>query len=209
MSSNLAYATPQRAARPQQEQHPRQIEIVSTREQRRARPRVVYAVATVGGLFALFIAQLLLSIVISDGAYEISALRVEQRNLSRTEQALGENLDLLASQQNLATQAEGLGMVMNTSTPMFLRLSDGAIFGAANGAGTSGSLLGPDGALVANSLLGAIPLAGDTEGAESTDGSPALSASGGTGTRTSTTTTTTTTTQKPATPGALPSPVTR
>ncbi|TBN56546.1 hypothetical protein EYE40_03550 [Glaciihabitans arcticus] len=204
MSTNLAYATPQRAARPEQEQHPRQIEIVSTRAQRRARPRVVYAVATVGGLFALFIAQLLLSIVISDGAYEISDLRVEQRNLVRTEQDLGEKLDLLASQQNLATQAEGLGMVTNTSTPMFLRLSDGAIFGAANGTGTSGTLLGPDGSLVANSLLGDIPIAGSTEGGESTDGSPALSASGASGT-----TTTTVTPPKTATPGALPSPVTR
>jgi len=208
MSTNLAYATPVRS--PREEQHPRQIEIVSTRAQRRARPRVVYAVATVGGLFALFIAQLLLSIVISDGAYEISSLRVEQRNLTRTEQNLGEKLDLLASQQNLATQAEALGMVMNTSTPMFLRLSDGAIFGAANGAGTSGTLLGPDGTLVANSLLGAIPLAGDTEGAESAEGTAALS-DGATSTSTSAATTTRTTTPpaKTATPGALPSPVTR
>ena len=156
--SNLAYSLPQRSPRSDEaaSSNPRHVEIVSTRAQRRARPRVVYALATVGGLFALFLAQLLLSIVISDGAYQISALRVEQRNLTRVEQSLAEQLELLASPQNLATRAEGLGMVMSTSTPMFLRLADGAVVGANSGS-KAGALLGKNGSLVANSLLVGMP----------------------------------------------------
>jgi len=193
--SNLAYSLPQRSPRID-EAEPRHVEIVSTRAQRRARPRIVYALATIGGLFALFLAQLLLSIRISDGAYEISALRVEQRDLTRVEQSLAEQLELLASPQNLATRAEGLGMVMSTSTPMFLRLADGAVVGANSGS-KSGALLGKNGSLVANSLLVGMPEAdpGTTGGGIDTSG-----ASGDTETPTSTAN---------ATPGNLPSPVTR
>lgn len=193
--SNLAYSLPQRSPRID-EAEPRHVEIVSTRAQRRARPRIVYALATIGGLFALFLAQLLLSILISDGAYEITALRVEQRDLTRVEQSLAEQLELLASPQNLATRAEGLGMVMSTSTPMFLRLADGAVVGANSGS-KSGALLGKNGSLVANSLLVGMPEVdpGTTGGGIDTSG-----ASGDTDTTTSTAN---------ATPGNLPSPVTR
>jgi hypothetical protein len=188
--SNLAYASPVRS--PRHDAQPRHIEIVTTRAQRKARPRIVYALATIGGLFALVIAQLLLSIVIADGAYEISSLRTEQRDLSRTAQSLGEDLDLLQSPQNLATQAEGLGMVMSASTPMFLRLSDGKVLGSAGAANEGAALLGAKGSLVANALLSGIPEAG--QGDEPDKGAPSI--------------------EQPesnvaSAPGTLPSPVTR
>ena len=75
MSSNLAFATPLRS--PREHERPRHIEIVSTREQRRARPRVFYALVAVSGLFALFIVQLLLSIVVSDGAKADAVRKLE------------------------------------------------------------------------------------------------------------------------------------
>jgi hypothetical protein len=198
--SNLAYARPQRHPRHEERttEQTRHIEIVTTRAQRKARPRIVYALATVAGLFALVIAQLLLSIVIADGAYEISSLRTEQRDLSRTAQSLGEQLDLLQSPQNLATQAEDLGMVMSASTPMFLRLSDGKVLGSAGAASQGAALLGAKGSLVANALLAGIPEndKGDepAQGDEPEKGAPSI--------------------EQPesnvaSAPGTLPSPVTR
>jgi hypothetical protein len=155
--SNLAFATPLRA--PAEQQQPRHIEIVSTRAQRRARPRAVYAVVAVVGLFVLFMAQLLLSIVVSDGAYRIAALQTSQRDLGREQQALSEQLDMLSSPQNLATQAESLGMVLSNTNPVFLRLADGAILGTATAADAGESVItGSAGSLVPNSLLGGVPL---------------------------------------------------
>lgn len=150
--SNLAPSLAARPERPVFEPQPRHIEIVPTRAQRRARPRVSFALITIAGLFALFMAQLLLSITIADGAYQISSLRAEQRDLARSGQAVGEKLDLLESPQNLAKQAENLGMVVSNTTPMFLRLSDGKVLGD-KGAVESGTQLLDAGNLVPNSLL--------------------------------------------------------
>ena len=201
--SNLAYSLPQRSPRRDDspQQNPRHVEIVTTRAQRRARPRIVYAMATVGGLFALFLAQLFLSIVISDGAYEISALRIEQRNLTRVEQSLNEDLELLASPQNLATRAESLGMVMSPSTPMFLRLADGAVVGSAS-AGKAAALLGANGSLVANSLLSGMPEADPEVTGGGIDTADASAGMGGT-------TAPPVAAPPTAAPGTLPSPVTR
>ena len=105
--------------------HPRHIEIVSTRHQRRARPRVVYALVGVAGLFIILMAQLLLSIWLSDGAYQISGLQQTQRDLSRDQQALAESLNVLQSPQNLGGRASALGMVVNTGSQGFLSLAGG------------------------------------------------------------------------------------
>jgi hypothetical protein len=200
VSTNLAFATPLTA--PREEQHPRHIEIVSSREQRKARPRVVYAVVTISAMFAIFIAQLLLSIVVSDGAYSIAALQTSQRDLTREEAALNEQIDLLASPQNLATQAESLGMTLGDTAPVYLRLSDGAIVGSETAAGTGATVVG-GGSLVPNSLLGSVPLvtaatpadtAGETAGTTTTTGAPSTVAAEG---------------SVASTPVALPSPVTR
>jgi hypothetical protein len=164
VSSSFAFSTPlgdssgDRWETGQRDKSTRHIEIVSSKEQRRARPRVVYAVIVVAGLFAIFMAQLLMSIVVADGAYRISGLQVEQRDLGRQQQSLSERLDLLASPQNLATQAESLGMVLGTSAPVFLRLSDGAIVGSESSISAGEAVLGANGSLVPNSLLGDIPL---------------------------------------------------
>ncbi|WP_167139796.1 hypothetical protein [Diaminobutyricimonas sp. TR449] len=158
MNTNLAYTLPTTAPA---ESPTRHIEVVPTRQQRRARPRMLYAAVTIGGVFAILIAQLLISIVLSDGAYQISALQSEQKELSRSAGTLTEELDLLASPQHLAASAEALGMVSN-SNPAFLRLTDGAVLGApATADATAGSVIGPGGSLlVPNSLLDGVPLAG-------------------------------------------------
>jgi hypothetical protein len=178
MSAALAYGRPQR--QPVRQVQPRHIEIVTTRAQRRARPKSFYAVVTVASVFALFMGQLMLSILLSDGAYQISTLQAEQKQLSRTEQALSEQLDLLASPQSLATRAESLGMVVGTNAPTFLQLSSGSLIGTPVAA--TGSH-GANGGQVANFLLlsavnpDSSPTTPETEGAPSHNAASASVAS--------------------------------
>jgi hypothetical protein len=114
---------------PIREVHPRHVEIVATRAQRRARPKVLHALVVLGALFTIFIAQLLLSIAVSDGAYQIAGLQQSQKELSRTEDALAETLATLNSPQYLVANAAALGMVMATDAA-YLRLTDGAVLAA-------------------------------------------------------------------------------
>ncbi|MCS5719802.1 hypothetical protein N1027_16835 [Herbiconiux sp. CPCC 205763] len=135
------------------------IEIVPTRTQKRARPKIAYAAVVVTGVLAIVVTQLLLSIGLSDGAYEISSLQSQQKELDRSNQVLSEQFDKLSSPQNLAASAESLGMVTN-SAPVYLRLSDGAVLGSPVAAGGT-SVTGGQ-ALVPNSLLTPPTVAGAT-----------------------------------------------
>lgn len=162
MSSATAYARPAPVRSPQRapERLPlRRVEVAPSREQKRARPKAVYAVVTIASLAVIFAAQLMLSIVVSEGAYTIDSLKSEQKDLLRTQEVLTEQLDVFASPQNLAANAAHLGMVPH-STPMFLDLSSGAVAGAPG----SVDRLGCGGAcnLVANALLTGIPLVSTT-----------------------------------------------
>jgi hypothetical protein len=219
VSTNLAERRPsvgwigRTAPRPAEEERPSHLEVVSTRSQRRARPRTVYAIVAIGTLFGIIVAQLLLSIGLSQGAYQLSSLQDTQTQLQRSAQAASEDLNRVASPQNLAANANALGMVSN-SNPVYLRLSDGAVLGApvpANGA--AGTVTGGQGNLVPNSLLAGVPLATQLNkthpatGAAS--GASAGAASGKAGSSGSTSV------PKKATPaptvpldGALPTPVT-
>ena len=156
--SNLAYARP-RPGRPEPlgdpRQHPRHIEIVSTRAQRRARPKLAYAIVTIASLFTIFAAQLLLSIVVSDGAYQVSALQDQQKELLRTEDALTEKLNVLDSTQNLSSQAAHLGMVPNAS-PYAIDLGTGSVYGLPGSADPAGC--GGKCNLITNSQLAGVPM---------------------------------------------------
>lgn len=95
---------------------------------RRKRSPLMGALLAVGIILGIFAAQLGLSIALSQGAYEMRALEVEQRDLGRVERMLSQNVEKLASPQNLAENAAKLGMVQN-ARPAALRLSDGAVLG--------------------------------------------------------------------------------
>lgn len=151
MTTALARALP--TPEPAEPRRLRSVEVGSTRRQRRARPRTVYAVTTMIGVLAILTAQLLTSIVLSQGAYEISELQADRKQLDRTAEGLTERLDVLSSPQQLAASAQALGM-RTASTPAFLSLSDGAVLGAPIGA--RGDAVGGAGALVANSLLAGV-----------------------------------------------------
>lgn len=134
------------------------LEVVATRSQRRARPRAAYAVATVAGVFVILLTQLLLSIVLSDGAYRITELEAQRIELDRTAQMLTEDLNVFDSAQNVAANAESLGMVVSTVSPAFLLLSDGSVQGSPAPAGAGAGVLDGRGDLVGNVLLTDVPL---------------------------------------------------
>ncbi len=155
--SNLAYARPATRPTTRPAERPRvPLQIVTTRAQRRARPKIAYAVVTVGSLVLIFAAQLLLSIAVSDGAYRIQSLQTQQKELQRTEQALQEDLAVLASPQNLAARAAHIGMVPNPGRPFSLDLSTGAIFEVPGSAVPCGGTCN----LVPNATLSAVPVGG-------------------------------------------------
>ncbi|MBL3700102.1 hypothetical protein [Leucobacter luti] len=110
------------------------------------------SLVAVGVILVILAVQLGLSIAISQGAYEARALEVEQRDLGRVERVLSQNVDKLASPQNLAENAAALGMVQNTR-PATLRLSDGAVLGALDSETSEAR-----GNLVANATLGDMPV---------------------------------------------------
>jgi hypothetical protein len=111
---------------------------------------VLPAVVTVLGICVILIAQLMLSIAVADGAYQIADLQETQRDLQRQEQALTENLEVLSSTQNLTANAEHLGMIAS-GNPVFLDLSTGGVSGNPTAAG--GTLTGTSGNQIGNSLL--------------------------------------------------------
>jgi cell division protein FtsB len=147
--------------------------IVPTRAQRKRRPKIAYAAVVIGGVLAIVITQLMLSVGLSQGAFEIESLQSSQKELDRTNQTLSEQMDKLSSPQNLAAQAETLGMVSN-SAPVYLRLSDGAVLGSPAPAAATTTVTG-GGNLIANSLL--TPAAAAAAGA-STDPGASSAASG-------------------------------
>jgi len=181
----------------------RPLEVVATRSQRRARPRAAYAIATVAGVFAILLTQLLLSIVLSEGAYTITALEAQRIELDRTAQVLTERLNVYDSAQNVAANAESLGMVVSTVSPAFLLLSNGSVQGSPTPAGAGSGVLDGRGDLVGNVLLADVPLVTPTAAggaSAATSGVPPTPLSSGSLPSASS-----------AVPssGALPSPVTR
>ncbi|MFJ3383295.1 MULTISPECIES: hypothetical protein [unclassified Curtobacterium] len=168
MSTNLALVdpvvAPSRAPRPSREQQrPELVEVTPTRAQRRARPRIAYAIVAVAALGLLLLAQLGISMVLSQGAYQLNSLTAEQTKLSRTQQSLSEDLRVLDSPQNLARNAQALGMIAN-STPVYLDPKTGRVYGTPTPA-TPDEATGNTANQVPNSLLDDVPLVakqGDT-----------------------------------------------
>lgn len=134
------------------ERHLRLAPAAGSKAQRPGLSPLVGALVAVGVILVILATQLGLSIAISQGAYETRALELEQRDLARVERVLSQNVDKLASPQNLAENATALGMVQN-SRPATLRLSDGAVLGALESDTTEAR-----GNLIPNSTLETMPV---------------------------------------------------
>ena len=129
---------------------------VDTPVARAHRPKLLYAGIAVGALILIVIAQLALSIGVSNGAYRLNSLQQQQKQLSRDYQASAQAAQKLSSPQNLAANADALGMVANGS-PVYLRLSNGQVVGSPTAA--SGKPAKASSPLVPNSLIKGVPLA--------------------------------------------------
>ncbi|WP_066520525.1 hypothetical protein [Curtobacterium ammoniigenes] len=159
MSTNLAvdlrsvraHAEPSPLPGSPERRRPDLIEVTPTRAQRRARPRILAAAIAVGSLGILLLAQLGISMMLSQGAYTLSALTAQQTQLTQSQQALDEQLSVLESPQNLARNAQALGMIANT-TPVYLDPKTGQVFGTPTPAKASDSTASQPNQ-VANSLL--------------------------------------------------------
>ena len=169
MSSQFALVDPTSLVDAAPGPRARPVEIVASRAQRRARPKIAYALVATAALFVLLLAQLAISIALSDGAYKISALQASQTELTRDQQKYSERLDVLSSPQNLANNAEELGMVRN-SNPVYLDPSTGVVHGQPSPA--DGEADGTDN-LIPNTLLDGVPLATAPEKAAPTEAAPA------------------------------------
>jgi hypothetical protein len=117
--------------------------------------RVVVLTITLGAV-AIAIFQLLLHIATSSSVYELSHLQTEKRELATTTQILGQQVDSLASQQNLANAAQKLGMISNAN-PVFLRLEDQRVFGKPKAALTADGRVSrnlvPNSAMIRSSVI--------------------------------------------------------
>lgn len=156
----------------------RGFRLVSPTPSRRARPRIFYALTAVAGMAAIIVAQLLLSVGITQGAYEISSLQSSQSELGRTAASVSEDLVRVSSPQSLAANAEGLGMVSN-SNPVYLRLSDGAVLGApasASGSRAGAASLVPNALLTGSPLLSQLPDEGAAAGTVAITSAPVVPA---------------------------------
>lgn len=114
----------QRAARPRL----RVVAGAQTAPAKKKKPMFT-AIVLISILLLTMVAELGLSIANSQGAYDLRALNTEQRDLRRVGSLVQQNVEKLSSPQNLAANAQQLGMVQNVQ-PANLRLSDGAILGA-------------------------------------------------------------------------------
>lgn len=167
MSTNLALVdpvVPSRAPRPDHRDRPELVEVAPSKAQRRARPRIAYAIVAVSALGVLLLAQLGISMVLSQGAYTLNSLDAEQTKLTRTQQSLSEELRVLDSPQNLARNAQGLGMIAN-STPVYLDPKTGRVYGTPTPAKADQATAATEN-LVPNSLLQDVPLVTKDKGTE-------------------------------------------
>ena len=95
-----------------------------------AAPKLRYIVVTLLGIFAILAVQLILSIALSGGAYEIASLKGEMRSTEQKRQMVAEDINALIAPDTLAGLATSMGMVADNN-PAYLRLSDSSVVGEA------------------------------------------------------------------------------
>jgi hypothetical protein len=104
------------------------VYLVEESEARRIRPRMMAGVIFVGGIALALAAQIGLGMLLTEDAYKLRQLNNEKRNLATEVQIISEQVDSLASPQNLADAANQLGMLVN-SAPVLLDLKTNQVHG--------------------------------------------------------------------------------
>lgn len=124
---------------------------------RRRRPRLAYGIVAVAGAVAIALAQMGLSILTTQGTYEMATLTQQQRDLTYDKQILHDEVAGLSSPQYLAANAAALGMVTGEA-PSYLRLSDAAIVGTGQAAAGTSAIDAIGRGSVQNALISETPL---------------------------------------------------
>ncbi len=156
------------------------LHAVSPSVVRRRRPKIFFALVTVFTIFVIIVAQILLSVSLQSGAYEIAGLQRSVKELGRTYQSATQDLNRMTSPQNVAQSAELLGMVGH-SNPVYLRLSDSLVTGAATAAGAGGALVA-QGNLVPNALLAEVIAKREAAARAAAEAAASLASAGASGT---------------------------
>ncbi|MDT0157539.1 hypothetical protein Q9R19_07890 [Microbacterium sp. ARD32] len=133
------------------------------------RPKLAYAALAVGGALAIGAAQMGISLASTHDAFVLAELNHQQSELRLQKQALGDEVVAASSPQELAARADRLGLVVAGSAS-YLKLSDGTVRGAGDGASWI-STVAPNGATkVGNALIPAPPPpVSDVTSAETTE----------------------------------------
>ena len=140
----------------------------------RPRPRVnvKFGIAVVSAMVLLVVARVFVQVAVESSAYEIASLNAQNVSLARDASFLTEQLNVLDSPQNVAAMAASLGMVSNSS-PTYLRLSDGNVWGSGAPARAGSVAVAP----IANELITQYGGAPDVAGVASTTVSASASQS--------------------------------
>jgi hypothetical protein len=109
---------------------------------------VAIARTVIIGFVVIQVMKLVLDIALSQSAYELRNLKLEKIELTTQSQIIGQQVDSLSSQQNLANSAQSLGMIANAN-PVFLRIQDQKVFGKPK------SALNTDGRVAKNNIASA------------------------------------------------------
>ncbi|NBU22504.1 MAG: hypothetical protein EBS38_01090 [Actinobacteria bacterium] len=126
--------------------------MVSPNEAKRLRPKLSAGLIFVIGMIVVYLAQLGLNMVLTQDAYHLAELKSQKRDLNTQVQIIQEEVDSLASPQNLADAANRLGMVANPAS-VLLDLQKDKVYGQPKPADPSNAPLASAN-LVANSALG-------------------------------------------------------
>lgn len=159
MSFAESLSLPEWEERPRREEPGRRLHAVE-RSLPARRPRMAYAIVAVAGAVAIAVAQMALSVLITQDSYRVAELQQDQRALTLEAQSLRDDIAGLSSPQYLAANAAALGMVIDAS-PTYLRLSDAAIIGSGAAAGGTSAVDARGTAQVSNALLDGTPLVTD------------------------------------------------
>lgn len=114
-------------------------------------PIARWAVFLLGVVGASLLLQLLLSMLLAEGAYKLKALKEEHSSLQIEVEIIAQEVDSLGSPQFLADSANRLGMIVNPS-PVFLDLKSGQVYGDQLESAEGGEVASRN--LVANAALG-------------------------------------------------------
>ncbi|MEY3561014.1 MAG: hypothetical protein RL068_166 [Actinomycetota bacterium] len=128
--------------------------MVSQAEAKRLRPNMVAGMIFVVGILLVLVGQLVLNMILTQDAYQLRSLKLEKRDLATQVQILQEEVDSLASPQNLADAANRLGMVANPAS-VLLDIENDKIYGTPKPADPARTAVASAN-MVANAAMGTV-----------------------------------------------------